>query len=127
MDIIRIPSTRLHAFTHQVFSKLGYSPRDSERAGSVLRHADLRGHDTHGVANLASLYVQGVRRGDIQVEAPSRWIKQRSACAVLDAAGGLGLLAAQEAMQAAIARARDFGVGCAVVQNSTHFGAAGFY
>jgi LDH2 family malate/lactate/ureidoglycolate dehydrogenase len=127
MSTIPIPALRLHTFTQQVFTKLGYGAEDADRAADVLHHADLRGHDTHGVANLVPLYVGGTARGEIAVNARSRWVRQRGACALLDAGGGLGLLAGQQAMGAAIELARDAGIGCVVVRNSTHFGAAGFY
>lgn len=127
MPTIPIPAPRLHAFTQQVFAKLGYDAEDAQRAADVLHHADLRGHDTHGVANLVPLYVGGTARGEIDVNAHPRWLRQRGACALLDAGGGLGLLAGQQAMRAAIELARDAGIGCVAVRNSTHFGAAGFY
>lgn len=127
MPTLPIPAARLHAFTQQVFAKLGYAAQDAHRAADVLHHADLRGHDTHGVANLVPLYVTGIARGEIDVNAPARWLQQRGACALLDARGGLGLLAGQQAMRAAIELARDAGIGCVAVRRSTHFGAAGFY
>ena len=127
MNTTPIPAQRLRSFTQQVFVRLGYSAADAERAAQVLHHADLRGYDTHGVANLVPIYVNGLTTGEIDIDAQPRWLEQRGACALLDAAGGLGLLAGQQAMQNAISLARAAGIGCVAVRGSSHFGAAGFY
>lgn len=123
----KISAAELYEFTEDVFTKLGYAREDAARAASVLHYADLRGHDTHGVANLASLYWPEIQAGEIRLQAKPRWQARLGACGLLDADGGLGLLAAQEGMSGAIASARDFGIGCVAVTNSSHFGAAGFY
>lgn len=127
MTTTSISAQCLRSFTQQVFSKLGYGAEDANCAANVLHHADLRGYDTHGVANLVPIYVSGLAKGEIDVNAKPRWLQQRGACALLDAGGGLGLLAGQQAMQTAIRLARDAGIGCVAVRGSTHFGAAGFY
>jgi LDH2 family malate/lactate/ureidoglycolate dehydrogenase len=45
----------------------------------------------------------------------------------LNANGGLGLSVSVRAMEMAINKAREQGMGMVTVRNSTHFGAAGFY
>lgn len=127
MNFHNVPARRLYQLTQDVFLRLGYAPPDATRAANVLHYADLRGHDTHGVANLAPIYCKGVSSGEIHLAAQPRWLRNDGATAALDADGALGLLAAQDGMIAAIAKARDFGIGCVTVSNSSHFGAAGFY
>ncbi|HET9644172.1 MAG TPA: Ldh family oxidoreductase [Burkholderiaceae bacterium] len=127
MNFVRIRPGGLHALASGAFQRLGYDATRAALAADVLHYADLRGLDTHGIANLADLYVPALRLGDIRVDAQPRWHSQGGACALLDAQGGLGLLMAQEAMEAAIGHAKDFGIGCVAVRDSTHFGAAGFY
>lgn len=127
MKYTKIPAVRLYQFTEDVFASLGYARADAARAAAVLHYADLRGHDTHGVANLASLYSPAIQSGEIRLKAAPRWQNRRGACGLLNADGALGLLAAQEGMLGAITSAREAGIGCVAVTNSSHFGAAGFY
>ena len=127
MNYLKIPAEHLYQFTEDIFATIGYNRDDARRAATVLHYADLRGHDTHGVANLGSLYCTAIASGEIRLNAVPRWAEQRGACGLLDADGALGLLAAQDGMQRAIANARELGIGCVAVSNSSHFGAAGFY
>lgn len=127
MDFFCIAANELHGFTVAALKAAGFTASQAQKAAPVLLHADLNGHDTHGIANLANVYIAGARSGEINLAATGQWISDQGACATLDANGGLGLLAGQQAMERAIEKARDFGIGCAVVRNSSHFGAAGFY
>lgn len=54
-------------------------------------------------------------------------VNDLGACAVVDHRGALGLWAAAEAMDDAVARARRHGVGIVAVRGGTHFGCAGFH
>lgn len=127
MNEYKVEASALHAFIVASFQAVGFTAAKAKRAANVLHYADLHGHDTHGVANLVSIYLEGAMVGDIDAQAEECWIGDRGACATLDAQGGLGLLAGQTAMSHALEKAQKFGVGCAVVRNSSHFGAAGFY
>lgn len=127
MKYHRIDAKRLHTFMQYTFIAIGYSESDALRAADVLHYADLRGHDTHGVANLPGVYVSGVQSGEILPKATLKVCSRRGATAALEAGGALGLLAGQAGMQVAIDIAREFGIGCVTVADSSHFGAAGFY
>ncbi|WP_410951341.1 Ldh family oxidoreductase [Pseudomonas sp. S1(2024)] len=127
MEFQRIAASELHGFTVAALSACGVPEHKAQDAAQVLQHADLAGHDTHGIANLGNVYMAGILGGDINPLAEARWACDLGACATLDAGGGLGLLAGRQAMTRAIDKARDYGVGCVVVRNSSHFGAAGFY
>lgn len=123
----KVEASALHAFIVASFQAVGYSAAKATRAANVLHYADLHGHDTHGVANLSNIYLDGTMAGEIDAQAEECWVSDRGACATLDAQGGLGLLAGQTAMSHALEKAQEFGIGCSVVRNSSHFGAAGFY
>ncbi|MCK3860978.1 Ldh family oxidoreductase [Pseudomonas sp. B329] len=127
MDFYKVKAHALHAFMVAAFRGTGFDGAQAQRAADVLHYADLNGHDTHGVANLANIYLAGARSGEIDPQAEGTWVADLGACATFDARGGLGLLAGQVAMTRALDKARDFGIGCTVVNNSSHFGAAGFY
>jgi LDH2 family malate/lactate/ureidoglycolate dehydrogenase len=54
-------------------------------------------------------------------------LHQTPSTATLDGDGGLGLVVAPKAMEIAIEKARQVGTGWVSVQNSNHFGIAGFH
>ena len=53
--------------------------------------------------------------------------KETPVSALVDGGGGLGHANARRAMELAIEKAKTVGIGVAVVRNSAHFGACGFY
>lgn len=117
---------RLQAFTEAVFLKMGCSPSHAKMATDALLAADLRGIDSHGVARLSG-YVRLWEAGRINASPSIRIVHETPSTAVLDGDSGLGLVVAQEAMDIAIKKARDVGTGWVSVQNSNHFGIAGYY
>ena len=117
---------RLQTFTEAVFLKMGCSPSHAKMATDALLAADLRGIDSHGVARLSG-YVRLWEAGRINASPSIRIIHETPSTAVLDGDSGLGLVVAQEAMDIAIKKAREVGTGWVSVQNSNHFGIAGYY
>jgi len=117
---------RLQTFTEAVFLKMGCSPSQAKMATEALLAADLRGIDSHGVARLSG-YVRLWEAGRINASPSIRIVHETPSTAVLDGDSGLGLVVAQEAMDIAIKKARDVGTGWVSVQNSNHFGIAGYY
>lgn len=116
----------LQNFTEQVFQKIGFSPERAQKAANVLIAADLRGIDSHGVARLAGYLRQWeIQRLDSQ--ATSKILHETPSTATLDAGKGLGLIVGQEAMQIAIEKAKNVGTGWVAVQNSGHYGIAGYH
>ena len=89
--------------------------------------ADLRGIVSHGVARLRRFYVNGVRDGKIIAHPKVRVLMDTPATAVIDAGGGLGHPASHRAMEKAIQKALELGVGFVTVRNSSHYGIAGYY
>ena len=117
---------RLQTFTEAVFLKMGCSPSHAKMATDALLAADLRGIDSHGVARLSG-YVRLWEAGRINASPSIRIVHETPSTAVLDGDSGLGLVVAQEAMDIAIKKARDVGTGWVSVQNSNHFGIAGYF
>jgi L-2-hydroxycarboxylate dehydrogenase (NAD+) len=121
----------LRTFTLDVFLAAGFRREDARSATDVLMWSSLRGVDTHGIRNLKRYYVDctsvGWRDGMIVPDAEVTVDQESSTTAALNANGGLGLSVSVDAMERAIAKGRDHGVGVVTVRNSTHFGAAGYY
>jgi L-2-hydroxycarboxylate dehydrogenase (NAD+) len=117
---------QLFHFTQSVFEKIGCNPKQAALAAEVLLSADLRGIDSHGVARLSG-YVRLWEVKRINANPAIRIIHETPSTAVVDGGGGLGLVVAPYAMQVAIDKAKNVGTGWVSVQNSNHFGIAGYH
>ena len=90
-------------------------------------YADLRGIESHGVSNMMRLYVQWFREGDINPTPQPKILHEAAAVATMDSDRGHGLVIAPQAMNMAIERAEQYGVGAITVTNGQHFGAAAYH
>ncbi len=127
-----ISAEDLQEFTFQVFQAAGFAEEDARLATDVLIWASLRGVDTHGIRNLKRYYIDSAggvgRRDGVIIPGAKLTIEQdHPTTAAFNANGGLGLAVSVRAMNVAIDKAREQGVGVVTVRNSTHFGAAGYY
>jgi ureidoglycolate dehydrogenase (NAD+) len=91
-----------------------------------LIQTSLRGVDSHGI-RLLPHYLDAIDSGRINTN-PQYSFEQRSpSTAKLDGDHTFGHAAGKEAMEKAIAKAKETGIGAVAVYNSTHFGAAAFF
>ncbi len=116
----------LFSFTKNVFLAIGCSDADAEAATKALLAADIRGIDSHGVARLSG-YVRLWQAGRINTKPHIHIIHETASTAVVDGDRGLGLVVAPFAMHVAIGKAKNVGSGWVSVQNSNHFGIAGYH
>jgi L-2-hydroxycarboxylate dehydrogenase (NAD+) len=117
---------QLFEFTRKVFEAMGCNEKDAALATEVLLSADLRGIDSHGVARLSG-YVRLWEVKRINASPDMKIVHETPSTAVIDGDGGLGLVVAPYAMQVAIEKAKQVGTGWVSVQNSNHFGIAGYH
>src|SRR6201994_1752766 len=123
---IVVPYEQLLDFTIAVFRNMGCPDQDAHTAATALLSADLRGIDSHGVARLIG-YVRLQEAGRANTKPNIRIIHETPSTAVVDGDSGLGLVVAPFAMQVAIQKAEKVGTGWVSVQNSNHFGIAGYH
>src|ERR1700722_6617251 len=121
-----IPYDQLLDFTIAIFISMGCSSHDAQIAAVALLSADLRGIDSHGVARLSG-YARLQEAGRANPKPNMRIIHETPSTAVVDGDSGLGLVVAPFAMQVAMEKAENVGTGWVSVQNSNHFGIAGYH
>ena len=121
---ILVSAEKLRQLAVRAFLKVGVPEDDARIAAGMLVHTDLRGIESHGVAHLASFYVGGIRRGQINPRPDIGIVRESAATAVIDGDRGLGFVVAHRAMSEAMRRAEATGAGFVSVRNSTHCGAA---
>ncbi len=117
--------TLLH-FTESIFIQIGCSKEAANTAAKALLSADLRGIDSHGVARLSG-YIRLWEAKRVNACPTFSILHQSPSTAVVDADKALGLVAAPYAMYIAIEKASICGTGWVSVQNSNHFGIAGYH
>lgn len=117
---------QIQSFTEQVFLAIGCPAADAALAAHVLISADLRGVDSHGVARLPG-YVRLYDNGRLNPNPQIKIIHETPSTATIDGDRGLGLVVAPKTMQILMEKAEKVGSGWAAVQNSNHFGIAGYH
>ncbi len=117
---------QLLSFTKNIFLKINCSEADADTAAKALLAADLRGVDSHGIARLGG-YVRLWQAERINARPVISIVHETPSTAVVNGDKGLGLVVAPAAMQVAIDKARQVGTGWVSVQNSNHFGIAGYH
>ena len=104
----------------------GLSALDSELVADTLVQADLWGHQSHGLLRLPA-YVARLKSGAVKADAKPRLVRDHGPAAVLDGRNAMGQVVASRAMELAIERSKQFGVGAVSVRNSNHFGTAMYF
>ncbi|WP_026961460.1 ureidoglycolate dehydrogenase [Alicyclobacillus herbarius] len=92
----------------------------------VLVHADLRGVHSHGVLRTEH-YVKRIRQGGVNPEPDFTFRPTGTVAGVFDGDDGMGHVVMKEAMNSAIALAKEYGIGVVGVVNSSHSGALSYF
>ena len=116
----------LRKFCEQVFISLDIAEEDARIASDVLITSDLRGINTHGVARMYS-YVEMLQAGRINTNPEIKIIRESASTATMDGDNGLGLVVGVKANKLAIKKAKEAGTGWVAVNNTNHYGIAGYY
>ncbi|PKN80743.1 MAG: lactate dehydrogenase [Candidatus Cloacimonetes bacterium HGW-Cloacimonetes-1] len=121
-----LPVEILKDFMIEVFCKVGVPLEDAKICANVLIASDLRGIESHGIGRL-KMYYDRIKLGIQFPETKIDVIKDKYATAVWDGNHGMGHVIGYRAMQTAIDKAKQFGLGAVAVRNSTHYGICGYY
>ncbi len=116
-----IHAPALHRLASELLCAVGTERATAHIVADSLINANLAGHDSHGVLRLPS-YLAGASQGHVQPGAVATLASESGATAIVDGAYGWGQPAMWLATRAAIDRAREHGLGAAVVHRSYHIG-----
>ncbi len=123
---VRVPVSMLRNFAMETLAASGLGDEEQSIVADSLLFADMRGIATHGVSKLP-VYIRRVFAGSLDPKAKPECIRSCGALACIDGHNGFGQVSASFGMRHAIMLALSNGVGVAVVRNSNHFGAAGYF
>ena len=126
-DVVWVDFDFMEQFMVDVFTGLGVPKEDAEICADVLITSDKRGIDSHGTNRLKPMYYDRIKAGIQFPDAKYEIVRETSTTAVIEGNRGMGHATAKHAMELAINKAREHGLGMVVVRNNTHYGIAGYY
>lgn len=118
---------RMEKFMEKSFVAAGVPEEDAKVCAKVLIESDKRGIDSHGVGRFKPIYIDRIEDGIQNPVTEFEIVRDNKATAVIDGHDGMGHVIGTRAMQMAIDKAKEHGLGMVVVRNSTHYGIAGYY
>ncbi len=126
-DCAWVDFSTLENFMIDVLKQEGVPEEDAKTVSEVLIESDKRGIDSHGIGRLKPIYIDRLDAGIMEPETKIDVISDEKAAAVLDGNNGLGHVVSKKAMEMAIEKAGEYGLGSVAVRNSTHYGISGYY
>jgi len=112
---------QLEAIGARIFAAAGVTEPVARRVSASLVLSNLMGVDSHGVIRIPT-YLNGIRNGTIDPGARVEIVKDNGVACVMDGHNAFGQIAAAEAMQCAIERARLHAVGVVSLHGVQHIG-----
>jgi len=125
-DEIRIQYETLVRIIHQTLAKVGVPAPICDVEAEVMAEADLSGVPSHGVRMLPGL-VRAIREGRATANPQLRILRERAAGLPPRRRQRSGRFVSVQAMQRAVERAKQFGVGACLATRVTHWGRAHAY
>ena len=123
---VNVNAVTLRAFVGAIFARAGMSEAHAATVADVLVWANLRGTDSHGVSRVPR-YIEMINVGDLNPKPRITVHAETAASVLIDADRAAGPVAMTAAMTAATGKAREMGIGLALVRSTTHTAALGYY
>lgn len=116
----------LDRFCMDAFGEFGFTRDEAKIITDVLLTSDLYGIESHGMQRMVR-YHKCIQNGMIHIDAKPEIVFETPLSAVIDGHDGMGQLIGHTAMELAVKKAKENGVGIVSVRNSNHYGIAGYY
>jgi LDH2 family malate/lactate/ureidoglycolate dehydrogenase len=117
----------LYDFAVRALGAVGMPPDDARTTATGMIWADLRGLDAHGVAGKLGECVRRIRASGTRADPTLPTLEERPGTAMIDGQNAWGHVAAVKGMRAAIAKAKQTGVGAVSVRDVSSAAALGYY
>lgn len=121
MQSVRLRFESLKAGIDEVYRCAGVPDHIRPTEVELMAEADLSGTASHGVRMLPRV-IRAMEAGSIRVTPKPKLVREVGATCVFDGDCGPGRWTAIQAMDHAVARAKNFGVGVCVARNTCHWG-----
>lgn len=127
MGKVICPWNLITDFVTDAFVGYGVPREDAEICADVLLESDKRGIESHGCNRFKPIYIDRIVAGIQKPVTNFEVVKETPCTAVVDGHDGMGQVIGYKAMQMAIDKAKQYGLGMVAVRNSCHYGIAGYY
>jgi len=122
----RIASDALQRIGRALFEALGVPEDDAALTTDVFVDADLRGEESHGM-RLLLIHLERIKAGVIRPMPEITVLRDKGAVALWNANHSLGQVVGARAMDLAMAKAREFGIGAVSVQANNSITSVKYY
>ena len=122
--MVRVSEKKLTDFAYKVFKKVGVPDEEALVVAKMIVATEKRGVVTHGLARLGPWYARPIVADKLNGNADVKLLNETASCATMDGDKGLGFVVGYRAMNLAVKKARETGIGLVNVRNVGHFGAA---
>ena len=109
-----------------MFMNVGVCEEEARITAGMLVEADQRGVNSHGILCTAR-YVRLIREGKMRPNMSVKVLKDNGTVAVWDGNRSSGQVLGYRAMEDAMKKAKEHGIGCVCVKGANHFGALAYY
>ena len=127
MSKINLDWNTAASFITDAFVCAGVPRPDAVICTDVLLESDRRGIESHGCNRFKPIYIDRIKAGIQNPVTEIEIVKDTPTTAVLDGHHGMGQVIGYRAMEMAIKKAKEYGMGMVAVRNSCHYGIAGYY
>jgi len=117
---------KLKQISSQVFLAAGAIDDEARIVSDALVNANLAGHDSHGVIRIPE-YVRWMEQKLVTIGAHVRVVRESESFAVVEGGWGFGQVIGREAMELAIQKCQQAGVGTVTLSQCCHIGRVGDY
>jgi ureidoglycolate dehydrogenase (NAD+) len=125
-NLVSVHHNSLKELVQGIFSSLDVPAQEAYKIADHLVRANLRGVDSHGVSRV-KIYTKRLELGLVNKETRTRLIRETPVSAVLDGGNGSGIVAASRAMELAVEKAIQSGIGTVCARHSNHCGMLAYY
>lgn len=124
--MVKVATAEACRFMVDCLRAVGANREAAEQQAHLLIQADKFGHPSHGM-NRLELYINDIVTGACTPNNQPVILKETASTAWIDGKNVLGATASNFAMNTAIEKARNTGVGWVAVKGSNHNGMAGYW
>ena len=116
-ETYKVDALRLRDCVTGIMAAKGVPVDEAAVVADSLVDADLTNVQSHGVQRV-SFYTNGIDKGGMNPVCDLKLLSDSPSCAAYDAQKALGIVSAYKAMQIAIEKAKQTGIGMVTVSNS---------
>ena len=123
---LRVPYQTVLETIRQALLHAGLTDEQAERVAAIHAESSLEGVESHGL-NRIPRFVEYLQKGWVDPTATLERVGGRGAVENYDGHLGIGVLNATACMERAVELAREHGIGCVALRNTTHWMRGGSY